>query len=132
MLNRFFSMALQKAALMAGKPGRLLLLLSRLAIKLREVDWSNVKIATVKEKFSVLARLIKAYALGHYRQIPWKSILIVVAAIIYFINPIDILPDVIPITGFTDDFGVLLWVYSNLSGEIEKFLLWEQSQIKSQ
>ena len=112
---------------MAGKPGRLLLLLSRLTMKLREVDWKNVKISTAKEKLYILGRLIRAYALGHYREIPWKSILIIIAAVIYFINPIDLLPDFIPITGLTDDFGVLLWVYSTLSGEIDKFLTWERS-----
>ena len=112
---------------MAGKPGRLLLLLSRLGMKLKEVDWKNVRVATAREKLYVLGRLIRAYALGHYREIPWKSILIIVAAIIYFINPIDLLPDFIPITGFTDDFGVLLWVYSTLSTEIDKFLAWENS-----
>lgn len=128
MVNDFFTAAIRKASMMAGKPGRLLLLLSRLGMKLKEVDWKNVRVATAREKLYVLGRLIRAYALGHYREIPWKSILIIVAAIIYFINPIDLLPDFIPITGFTDDFAVLLWVYSTLSCEIDKFLAWENSR----
>ena len=116
---------------MAGKPGRLLLLLSRLGMKLREVDWKNVRVDTAREKLYVLGRLIRAYAVGDYREIPWKSILIIVAAIIYFINPIDLLPDFIPVTGLTDDFGVLLWVYSTVSDEINKFLAWENARIRN-
>jgi uncharacterized membrane protein YkvA (DUF1232 family) len=130
-MNRFFSYALRKAALTAGKRGRLLLLLTQLAGKLKEVDWKKVNFSSAGEKFSVLGRLVKAYALGHYRDIQLKSILLVLAAIIYFINPIDLLPDMLPVTGFTDDLGVLLWVYNSVSAEIDKFLHWEKSQVTS-
>jgi uncharacterized membrane protein YkvA (DUF1232 family) len=129
MKNRFFTIALEKAARMAGKPGRLMLLVSRLAMKLREVNWQNVNAASAKEKFFVLGRLVKAYAQGEYREIPWKTLLIVVAAIVYFLNPIDLLPDLIPVAGLTDDFAVLLWVYNAVGNEIDKFLLWEKSRL---
>lgn len=129
--NNFFTAALRKAASMAGKPGRLMLLLSRLAIKLREVNWQRVDAATAKDRFYVLGRLVRAYAMGHYREIPWKSFLIIVAAIIYFVNPLDLLPDLIPVAGLTDDFGVLVWVYNTVNTEIDRFLAWEQSRVAS-
>jgi uncharacterized membrane protein YkvA (DUF1232 family) len=129
MKNSFFVAALRKAAQMAGKPGRLMLLLSRLTIKIREVNWQNVNAGTAKEKFFVLGRLIKAYAQGEYRQIPWKTLLIIVAAVIYFVNPLDLLPDLIPVAGFADDFGILVWVYNSVQTEIDKFIAWEQTRI---
>lgn len=107
------------------------MLAGRLTSKLRNVDWRQLKAADVREKFYILGRLIKAYATGQYREIPWKTLLIVVAAVIYFVNPIDLVPDLIPLLGFTDDFGILLWVYQSVSGEIDKFLTWEKSQIPS-
>jgi uncharacterized membrane protein YkvA (DUF1232 family) len=131
MKNSFFVAALKRAAQMAGKPGRLMLLLSRLAVKLREVNWQQVNAAAAKEKFFVLGRIIKAYAQGRYRAIPWKTMLIMVAAIIYFVNPIDLLPDLIPVAGLTDDFAILVWVYNSLQGEIDKFITWEQTQLKA-
>lgn len=76
-----------------------------------------------------MGRLIKAYALGEYRDISWRTILLVTAAIIYFINPVDLIPDLIPITGFTDDIGVLIWVYNSVNAELEKFIMWEQSRV---
>jgi uncharacterized membrane protein YkvA (DUF1232 family) len=54
-----------------------------------------------------------------------------VASIIYFVNPFDLLPDLIPLAGLTDDFAVLVWVYNTLNVEIDKFLAWEQSRIVS-
>lgn len=127
MKNPFFDIALAKAARLAGKPGRIALLLSKLGGKLTTVDWKSVSVATAKEKLSVFSRIAAAYASGKYRDIPWKSILIVLAAIIYFLNPIDLIPDLIPVLGFTDDFSVLVWVYSTMSSEIDKFLTWERS-----
>lgn len=128
-MNQFFSSALKKAAQAAGKPSRLMLLLVQLTTKLRQVNWNEVKVVTAKEKFFTLGRLMRAYALGHYREIPWKTMLIIVGAVIYFINPIDLLPDILPITGLSDDFAVLLWVYNSVRNEIDKFLTWEASRI---
>lgn len=120
-------MALAKAARMAGKPGRITLLLSKLGNKLRTIDWKNVSVAAAKEKLSVFARIASAYASGKYRDISWKSLLVVLAAIIYFLNPIDLIPDLIPVLGLTDDFSVLVWVYNTVGGEVDKFLAWERS-----
>jgi Uncharacterized conserved protein len=129
-MNRFFNSALRGAANIVGKPSRLLAILPKLALKLKETNWKNVNAVATKDKFFVLGRLIKAYALGQYRDIPWKTILLIVAAVVYFINPLDLVPDIIPLTGLTDDFAVLVWVYSSVSNEIEKFINWEKTQTR--
>lgn len=127
-MNKFFHSAIRHAATVLGQPSRLLALLPRLAMKLKEANWKNVNANAAKEKFFVLGRLIKAYALGQYREVPWKTILLIVAAVIYFVNPLDLVPDIIPLTGLTDDFAVLVWVYKSVSNEIEKFLEWEKNK----
>jgi uncharacterized membrane protein YkvA (DUF1232 family) len=96
---------------------------------LKDGNWKQANLASAAEKFAVLGRLIKAYATGQYRNVEWKTILYIIAALIYFINPIDLIPDMLPVTGFTDDFGVLLWVYNAVGSEINKFLTWEKSQV---
>lgn len=124
-------MALAKASRLAGKPGRIALLLAQLGERLTRVDWKSVSISTAKEKLSVFSRIASAYASGKYRDISWKSVLIVLAAIIYFLNPIDLIPDFIPVIGLTDDFSVLLWVYHTVGSEIDKFLAWERALSKA-
>jgi len=129
-MNNFFNAALRHAATALGRPSRLLALLPKLAMKLKGANWKNVNATAAKEKFFVLGRLIKAYALGEYREVPWKTILLIVAAVIYFVNPLDLVPDIIPLTGLTDDFAVLIWVYNSVSNEIEKFLEWEKNKVR--
>lgn len=127
--NRFFSLALRKAALLAGKKGRIMLLLVQLGNKMKSVDWKNIKLADAKDKFLILGRLAKAYAQGDYRDIELKNALLILAAVIYFVSPIDLLPDFLPFTGLTDDLGVLLWVYNTVNTEIDKFLTWEKTRL---
>ena len=129
MKNVFFDMALQQAARLLGHRQRMLMLVGKLAMKLRNVEWTKVKGVDVKEKFGVVYRLFKAYASGKYRNIPWKSLLLITAALIYFVSPIDLIPDVLVGIGFTDDFAILLMVYKAVHSEVEKFLDWEKSQV---
>jgi uncharacterized membrane protein YkvA (DUF1232 family) len=126
--NVFFDIALKQAAGLLGHKKRMLLLIAGLAAKLKNVNWKDVRAADLKEKTYVFGRLAKAYALGHYRSIPWKAILLITGAVLYFVMPFDLIPDLIPGLGFTDDFGILIAVYQALNDEVEKFLLWERSQ----
>lgn len=129
MKNRFFDIAMGQASRLAGKQSRILLLLTKLGAKMNKVNWSPVQRQMIQEKFFTLGRLAKAYAKGRYRAVPWKAMLILLAAVIYFINPLDLIPDLIPMAGLTDDFAVLLWVYNALRTEVDKFLDWEESQV---
>ncbi len=73
--------------------------------------------------------MVKAYAKGEYREIQWQNMVLIVAAILYFITPIDLIPDFIPITGLVDDFTVMVWVYNKIQQEVDKFILWEKEYI---
>ena len=126
--NRFFEAALQKASRILGKPGRIILLLTTMGKKIHESNFTKHDAVVAKEKFFTLGRLLQAYARGEYRDIPWKSLLLMAAAVIYFVSPIDVIPDIMPIVGLTDDIAVLVMVYKSISGDIDRFLDWEKSK----
>lgn len=129
MTNKFYDTALNRASGMFGKYGRISLLLSQLALKVRRMDKRDINVQSARAKVDVMMRLTRSYANGHYRVIPWKSMASVLGAFIYFVNPFDLIPDVAPIIGLTDDFSILVWVYSSIQSEVDKFLQWEKSQL---
>ena len=84
------------------------------------------RIRKVWSEVQLLIRMIRAYKSGEYRRIPWKAIVMIVAAIIYFVNPLDIIPDFLFGIGFLDDATVIGLVMKTLTDEIEKFKVYLQ------
>jgi uncharacterized membrane protein YkvA (DUF1232 family) len=127
MKNVFFRMALSQASRLLGKPARIVQLVARLLYRLSHVDKKELTLSAFQERFQVLARLLSAYTRGQYRAVPIKTIASVVAAVIYFLNPVDLIPDALLGLGLTDDIVVLSWVYQNAKAEIHLFLQWEKA-----
>lgn len=80
----------------------------------------------VREDFETSIRMAKAWALHEYRAVPWKSLVYVVGAIIYFVNPIDVIPDFLVGIGFVDDIAVAAAVVNAVHSQLESFRDWEE------
>ncbi len=79
----------------------------------------------IGDKIKTFINLVKDYAKKEYTQIPYKSIVAIVAAIIYFVNPGDIIPDVIPGFGHIDDFTVITLCYKIIDLDIKAYKEWK-------
>jgi uncharacterized membrane protein YkvA (DUF1232 family) len=79
------------------------------------------RIHTVLTDLKTMLRLIQAYSKGTYREVPWGTLLAIVGAIIYFVNPLDVIPDVIAGAGLVDDAMVISFVASKIHNSLEKF-----------
>ena len=54
-------------------------------------------------------------------EVAWQRKTVVVAALLYFILPIDAVPDLVPFVGYLDDFGVILAVTKYMSNELAPY-----------
>ncbi len=81
----------------------------------------------VIEDFRTLIRLVVAHSRGHYREFPTEQLVVVVAALIYVVTPVDLLPDMLP-GGFLDDAFVVGWVIKALRVELDAFRMWEEGR----
>jgi uncharacterized membrane protein YkvA (DUF1232 family) len=84
-------------------------------------------IARVWDDLMTFLRLIKAWAKGTYRQAPWKSIALVIGAVLYFVSPLDAIPDWIPIIGFMDDAFIIGFVMRAIRKDVRAFREWEST-----
>ncbi|NTU96698.1 MAG: DUF1232 domain-containing protein [Chlorobiaceae bacterium] len=89
------------------------------------------QLTALKHKILSLARMVKCYSRREYLDIPWQTILLVTAALIYVVSPLDAIADFLPVMGFTDDTAVILAVFSSVSKDVERFLAWEAAREKT-
>lgn len=98
------------------------------AEKIKTVIEKNENLKEFVDQVGLMIRMIKAQFSGEYKDFPWKSTVMVVGALLYFLTPLDLIPDFIPGLGLTDDAALVYWVYQNIKEDIEKFRQWEISR----
>ncbi|RFU65194.1 YkvA family protein [Peribacillus glennii] len=72
-----------------------------------------------------MCELIKAYVTGDYRNIPYKSLIVIIGSILYFVMPADSIPDVLVGLGFTDDAAVIAFAIKQVKDDLDKFIAWK-------
>ena len=95
--------------------------------KLKEISSDKKTSAKLNDSIRLFIRIINAYTSKEYTYIPWKTICLIVAGLIYFIYPVDLIPDFIPVSGLIDDIALIAWIYESIQDDIENFLEWEKT-----
>ena len=88
-------------------------------------------VSGLKEKIKdipLIVSLIKAYMHKEYREIPVGTLIGLIAALIYFLSPVDMIPDIIPGVGYVDDLAVIAVAVSFAYTDLEDFKKWKQKQ----
>lgn len=83
------------------------------------------QLKAIWDDLMAVCRMLKAWSKGDYQSLPWKTIVLSLSTIIYFLNPFDVAPDFIPGVGYLDDAVVLGFVVNSIKKELDQFLRWE-------
>ena len=86
----------------------------------------------VWEQLQLIFQLFRDWFQGNYREIPFKSIIVLLAAVLYFLSPIDLIPDLIPLSGLIDDAGILALVISQFQSDLDNYQIWKSKQNKKE
>ena len=100
--------------------------LQRLEKKLKELPHIGEGLSSVP----VMASLINSYAKKQYTDIPIGSIVAVVGALLYFVSPVDLIPDMIPGIGLLDDAAVVAACLSLVKIDLDAYSLWREGNGK--
>lgn len=100
--------------------------LQRLEKKLKVIPLAGNKLACVP----VMASLLRSYVKKEYRDIPIGSIIAIVSALIYFVSPLDIVPDSIPVIGYFDDAAVVAACWNLVQSDIDEYIDWREKSGK--
>ena len=107
------------------KAGRLPALLLSVARKREKLGNGFAELA---EHLKLLQALCLAWWRGEYRAIDSRALLAVVAALLYFVTPLDAIPDWLLGVGLVDDLAVLAWVLRTWQVELAAFQQWRADQ----
>ena len=69
----------------------------------------------------LLFEMIGDYWRKRYTKIPWTSIATAVFAILYFLSPVDLIPDFIPVIGYVDDAAVVALAVSFIQEDLKEY-----------
>lgn len=77
-----------------------------------------VKLEKTGKKISFISDIRALYRYMKDQYVPWYRKSIVIGALIYFISPVDTIPDLAPLVGYLDDLGVITAVLKFMGSEL--------------
>src|SRR5690606_779274 len=89
--------------------------------KILKLRRENKEFDRLMMKVGASIRMGKAYKSKRYTKIPWRSMVLIIGGWVYFVMPLDLIPDFLPAIGFLDDATIMTWIFSALRQDIEAF-----------
>lgn len=82
-------------------------------------------------KIKLLVMMIRDYWNETYREVPIHTVAAAVVALLYILNPIDLIPDFIPVAGQADDLMVLYFAWRMICEDVKEYARWKIAQGES-
>jgi len=121
--NRVFAAILDRAKWFATKPEALRALVHEAVRKSKSIP--KAPFAGMWCYLQTMLRLVRAYYRGEYRNVKLANLVLIIAAIIYVLDPWDLIPDWIPGLGFVDDATILAFAVQKTRETLNDFTSWE-------
>lgn len=128
--KKFFNKFKTKASDIVGDSSALKKTLKKVQAKLEGLDEDEGLRGKMVAYVKLVIRMVSNSATGRYPDLPWQTLVMIVAGLLYFIAPIDALPDFIPVAGLVDDVTILAWLGKSFKEDLEKYKAWEELNYK--
>lgn len=87
--------------------------------------WARRTPGALRSKLRLLSMVLRDYANGSYRKVPWKAVAALAAAVVYVVTPFDLIPDFLGPLGFTDDVLVVALTWGLVKRELRAYCEWK-------
>lgn len=78
-----------------------------------------------RAKLRLLWMVLRDYANGSYRKVPWRAVVALAAAVVYVVAPFDLVPDLLVPLGFTDDVLAIALTWGLVKRELREYCAWK-------
>ncbi|MDC0661245.1 YkvA family protein [Marinobacter sp. SS21] len=90
------------------------------------------KLARFSTDIRLMFDMLRDYWQGRYRAVPWKTVAAVAGALIYVLNPLDLIPDLILGFGLLDDASVVAACLAMVESDLHRYAAWKELQDQPQ
>jgi uncharacterized membrane protein YkvA (DUF1232 family) len=87
--------------------------------------WARRTPGALRAKLRLLWMVLRDYANGSYRKLPWRALAALAAAVVYALTPFDLVPDLLVPLGFTDDVLALALTWGLVKRELRAYCEWK-------
>lgn len=125
--KKYFNRFKTKAADIVNDSEALKNMLTKLKEKLDVSEKDDSLRQKLVDYLKLVTRMVTNTVNGNYKDMPWQTLVMIVGGLLYFIAPLDALPDFIPVAGYLDDATILVWLGKCFREDLENYKTWEQA-----
>ena len=96
--------------------------LDRLERKLKKVPVGG----DVLSMLPVMISMLRSYFKKEYKDIPIGTMIALISALLYWVTPIDVLPDALPVVGYVDDAAVIAACLKLINDDLKDYTEWKE------
>ncbi|SDD31912.1 Uncharacterized membrane protein YkvA, DUF1232 family [Terribacillus halophilus] len=85
------------------------------------------KLAEIWSDLQLMVDMLRDWRKGAYKQLPKKSLLMIAATFLYFLSPVDFVPDFIP-GGLLDDVALIAFTFKQIQLDVAAYKQWKHQQ----
>lgn len=85
----------------------------------------SLKFSVLYNQVKLALEMLKDYKTKKYTDLPWKTITLLTVATLYFLNPFDLIPDILPVIGYGDDALAFAGVFKAVQSDLKKYCNWK-------
>ncbi|WP_420387837.1 YkvA family protein [Roseivirga sp.] len=124
--KRFFNRFKDKAMQIVGDSSALKNVLVKVQDKLDRMENDDSLKGKIVAYLNLIIRMVSNSVSGAYPDMPWQTMVMIIAGLLYFIAPLDALPDFIPVAGLLDDATILAWLGKSFKDDLSRYKEWEE------
>lgn len=102
--------------------------IARVSQRARDIEAKLPKLRQWMDQAGLMLALVKDYWAGRYREVPYWAISAGALALLYVLNPADVIPDVLPGVGYLDDATVVAFCLKLIERELQRYRDWRAAQ----
>lgn len=101
--------------------------IAKVSERAQDIEDKLPKLRQWMAQAKLMLSLVRDYWSGRYRQVPYWVISACALALLYVLNPMDVIPDVIPGLGYLDDATVVAFCLKLIERELERYREWKEN-----